>query len=291
MEAEPEFKLNLLPFYQKCRSCSQYIIHYEEYEKDFYFRCPICYSLTKWNFNTALKSSRLRLAQIETLLKLYIDQKSIQEAHYIMSEFSTKDKVNIHTISRYFAIFSGTALKFYEGELQRTLLEGEIEIDETHLYKQKKTSAPARPYANHSVWLFGLRQRNSTKFVIIATNIRDSETLIPLIQKYIKIGSTIYTDSYSVYVDNKNRASKLMQYGYVHYYVNHRVQFISPISNKIHTNLIESLWKDIKQYIKKTRAISKYQFAIARYYFQKLLSKQEQSDLLVEELLHTMDIQ
>ncbi len=289
MESEEKIIISLLPQYKKCHRCSQYTIFHQELDHDFYFVCINCNELIKWNFGTGLKSSRLKLVQIETLLRLYIDNKSIQETHYILSSFLQKQKMNIHTVARYFALFGVTALKFYEDQLSKILLEGEIEIDETHLYKEKKTSAPARQYSHHSVWLFGLRQRHSSKFVIISTKVRDSETLIPLIRKYVKIGSVIYTDSYSVYVDNKNRASKLMQYGYIHYYVNHKVQFVSLISNQIHTNSIEPLRKEVKGYLKKTRTVSRYKFAIARYYMQKLLTKQEQSDILIDDLLNSLN--
>ena len=92
------------------------------------------------------------------------------------------------------------------------LLENEVEIDESHLFREKKSSAPHRHYKLSSVWIFGAKQRNSSKFFIIALKNRKEETLIPLIRKHIKIGSTIYSDSFSVYVNNKTKQSKLQRY-------------------------------------------------------------------------------
>jgi len=47
------------------------------------------------------------------------------------------------------------------------MLEGIIELDETHLFSEKKTHAISRPYALSSIWLVGLRKRETKEFFII----------------------------------------------------------------------------------------------------------------------------
>ena len=123
-----------------------------------------------------------------------------------------------------------------------------VPSDETYLVKEKKSSAPHRPYKNHSKWLFGIRKRGTSNFIVVPVQKRDIETLHSLILKHIKINSKVYSDCYSVYVNNNAspKTSKLKQYGYIHYFVNHRVEFVSALINTIHTNTIESLWKEIK---------------------------------------------
>jgi len=67
---------------------------------------------------------------------------------------------------------SSTILHFilpnsFEKQMEYMLLEKEIEIDETYLFREKKSSAPHRPYKLSSIWLFGLKQRNNNKFLLI----------------------------------------------------------------------------------------------------------------------------
>jgi hypothetical protein len=51
--------------------------------------------------------------------------------------------------------------------MENMMLEGDIEIDESHLFKEKKSSAPHRPYQLKSAWVFGMKKRNSSEFIII----------------------------------------------------------------------------------------------------------------------------
>ena len=96
--------------------------------------------------------------------------------------------------------------------MNHLLLEKEVEIDESHLFREKKSSTPHRQYKHGHIWLFGAKERNSSKFFIIALKNRTEATLIPIIRKHIKIGSTIYSDSFSVYVNNNRKESKLQKY-------------------------------------------------------------------------------
>jgi len=127
------------------------------------------------------------------------------------------------------------------------LLENEVEIDETHLFREKKSSAPHRGYKLSSIWLFGMKQRNSSKFFVIPVEDRKEETLIPIIRRHVKARSTIYSDSFAVYVNNYQKESKLSKYEFIHYFINHKLEFVSSISHEIHTNSIESLWSLIKK--------------------------------------------
>ena len=46
-------------------------------------------------------------------------------------------------------------------------LEGDIELDESHLYKEKKSHALHRSYKLRSVWIFGMKDRKSKNFLLI----------------------------------------------------------------------------------------------------------------------------
>ena len=53
------------------------------------------------------------------------------------------------------------------------------------------------------MWLIGFMERESKKFLVLPTQKRSAEVFIPLVLNHMKIRSTIYTDSFSVYVNNQ----------------------------------------------------------------------------------------
>ena len=166
------------------------------------------------------------------------------------------------------------------------LLEDEIEIDESFLFREKKSKAYRRRHKPRSQWLFGMKKRGSLDFVVVPVQKRDEITLNSLILKHINISSTIYSDSYSVYVNNFSfpKTSKLIPYGYAHIFVNHKIEFVSAFFKSCHTNTVERLWLEIKTYLKKMRCTSKYMYSIYRYYYIKNLSKELQFTILVKAL-------
>ena len=46
---------------------------------------------------------------------------------------------------------------YYEKYLDTFMLEGQLELDETQLFKEKKTSACHRSYALKESWVFGIQ--------------------------------------------------------------------------------------------------------------------------------------
>ena len=90
-----------------------------------------------------------------------------------------------------------------------------VEIDETFIVRRKFQRG--RPLSQ--LWLFGgIERETKRKFVIPLSgdvgNQRNKETLFPLIQKNIKRGSVVYSDSWKAY----NGLDKLW---YTHFVVNH----------------------------------------------------------------------
>lgn len=137
---------------------------------------------------------------------------------------------------------------------------------------------------NSSVWLFGMKQRGANRFIILPLKNRKEETLIPIIKRHVKRGSTLYSDSFSVYVNNRQKVSKLMPHSFVHYFINHSIEFVSQVSNEIHTNSIESLWSQVKKELKRNKVTSKYMLTVGRYYFYKILDASQQISLLCKAL-------
>ena len=109
------------------------------------------------------------------------------------------------------------------------------------------------------VWLFGIKDRISKASLIVPLHSRLEEIILQLIRRFTKIGIQIFSDSFASYVNNRRNAkeSKLIQYGYSHEFVVHKIEFVSCFPD-IHTNSIEGLWKDFKNFYKKLNNKTKY---------------------------------
>ena len=79
-------------------------------------------------------------------------------------------------------------------------------------------------------WGFGGIEEDSRKSFVVAVEDRSERTLIPLIHKWIKPGTTIISDCLKGYIN-------LNKYGYKHETVNHSVEFVN--EHGFHTNKIE----------------------------------------------------
>ncbi|XP_074655648.1 uncharacterized protein LOC141909161 [Tubulanus polymorphus] len=103
-----------------------------------------------------------------------------------------------------------------------------VVIDESKFGKRKFN----RGRCVDGQWVFGGIERGNNKNVfMVSVDKRDSDTLIPIIEKWILPGTTIMSDCWEAY-------SCLNQRGFEHLTVNHSVTFVDPDTNAC-TNLIE----------------------------------------------------
>ena len=120
--------------------------------------------------------------------------------------------------------------------------------------------------------VFGGIERERKKNIVLLTNgqkvlQRKKETLIPIIKKYIKPGSVIYSDKWGAY-------STLSNHGYTHYQINHSANFVDPQDCSIHTQNIESLWRCFKKHSKRPEMKQHTWSSMCHAsYFCKILSK------------------
>jgi len=112
-----------------------------------------------------------------------------------------------------------------------------VEIDETCLCGKRKYNTGR---INPQIWAMGGIERISRRFFINIVPNRAARTLIPIIQRNVRDGATIYTDCFRSYLS-------LNEIGYVHGTVNHSRNFVDPITG-IHTNTVENLWKLVKRF-------------------------------------------
>jgi transposase-like protein len=95
----------------------------------------------------------------------------------------------------------------------------------------------AEPESLPGPWVFGLcTNRSYVRFVIVEN--RSADTLIPIIQNQVSVGSLIWSDQWAAY-------NNLPAYGFSHQTVNHSENFIDPITGA-NTQKIERYWKEGK---------------------------------------------
>ena len=189
------------------------------------------------------------------------------------------------TVRRYFKILKKICYQYYLEEHENTILEGHVEIDETQLYRMKKSFARGRPYV-YNVWLIGFRERGSSRCLIFPTETRCESFFLPLLLAHVKPESTIYTDCFSVYVNNSNLLpqSKLQNHRYIHKYVNHKITFVNKHFPDIHTNTIERLWKSVKEHTRKHKVKKLFNLCLGRFYFHRTMEKKDQLKYLIKNL-------
>jgi transposase-like protein len=121
-----------------------------------------------------------------------------------------------------------------------------VEIDETKIAKRKYHKG----HRVEGAWIIGGIQRSRLKnkvenenknIFLVPIEERNIENINEIIKKYVKKGTTIYTDCWKGY----NHLNKI---GYKHKTVNHKKYFKDPIT-KVHTNTIEGTWNGLKQSI------------------------------------------
>ncbi len=94
------------------------------------------------------------------------------------------------------------------------------------------------------VWIFGKRERGDKHCVFYVVKDRTAETLLPIIKKHVKPGSIIMSDMWKAY-------NGITAMGFDHHSVNHSLHFVASESQNglvVHTNSIESIWKDAKRF-------------------------------------------
>jgi len=202
------------------KKCHAFISKVNFISQNYYYFCKSCQIYTFWADDNLISKMKISFCALEKRILLYLENQPLSQAFKILQYDFVNEKISRNTLVKYYTILNDICIKFYEEELNTKMLEGTIELDETHLFSEKKTQAIARPCALSSIWLVGMRKRFTKEFFIIPVEKRDEKTLMSIILKHIKRKSTIYTDSYSCYVNNDcyPKKSKLIEYGYIHSY-------------------------------------------------------------------------
>ena len=113
---------------------------------------------------------------------------------------------------------------------------------------------------------------------------RTKNTLLPIIQQYIRPGTTIMSDEWAAYHD----IGKIP--GYSHETVNHSQNFVDPTSGA-HTQSIEGHWSCTKRMIRKQGVMNTSPTLFPTYLVECLWRRRyERSDLFEKLMEHIIEI-
>lgn len=122
------------------------------------------------------------------------------------------------------------------------------QIDESLFSHKVKAHRGRGP--REQVWVFGIVDTSKTPAVgyMEVVERRNAETLLPIINRVVRAGSTIHSDEWAAYSSISSRL------GFEHSVVNHSLNFVTP-RTLTHTQHIESYWNKQKYRIKKMKGV------------------------------------
>lgn len=211
----------------RCKRCSKNKCYFLSSGR---YRCRVCrytFSLSKPLFNIPLK-----------LLKNILED--------FVLEHSTITILTRQPVSKYKLLQLLTACRVAMTKDIPDVFSGQVEADETYLggqWKNKRLSVKAKlPLSKRGRGttkqpIFGILCRSGKVWAQLIAGV-EARDLQPLIQKQVKKGSIVYSDTWRGYT---GIAAK----GYVHRLVEHGKEYVSQQGN--HINGLEGFWGYLKR--------------------------------------------
>ena len=169
-----------------------------------------------------LQHVRISLQDATVMLYLFCLDFSVLDTNKLLPHLAHSTVVNF---------FSKLREKLYDivDDMQFDKSNDVIEIDESLFGKKRKNNKGSD---TKRLWIFGMIQRGTRKSYFVPVELRNKETLIPIIKSKVKCGSTIYHDDWPAY-------RTLSDEGYKTGVINHSKEFVS--KKGVSTNTIEGI--------------------------------------------------
>jgi hypothetical protein len=205
-----------------CPKCSH--IEMKENYRRRYLWCKYCRSKHRYSASHGafLYGCKLQPIQLYQLLWCFVNRMTIETAR-------TTTSLSYTSIERWMNRFRQN-LPFNTKDESK--LSGIVKIDESFFGKQRSKQA--------QVIVVGAIEADTGRIRLQIIPDREQETLEGFILQNVEIGSVIVTDYWLGYIG-------LDDLGYEHYPFNHSKGEFA------HTNQIESLWAEIKKYMRRTQ--------------------------------------
>jgi len=260
------------------------------------FICLKCKSRNCWNISDGrLKCKKCKYLFTPKENPINISNKILKQ---IISEFILEHSTNIIlsrvNISKYKLLKTLTLVRI---EMTKDILDifsGTVEVDETYLggqWKNKRLNVKKRAKVREKISkrgrgttkqpAFGILCRNGSVWAELVNNV-EKEDLQPRIEKQVKRGSTVCSDTWRGYTG-------IAQKGYVHRLVNHSQNEYSDMRGN-HINGLEGFWGYLKRKLSAKGGIrkEKLHLYLGEYvwrYNHRKLSFKERENLLFKLII------
>ncbi len=219
------------------------------------YKCSHCRKQFNPRIGTIFENSKISMKKWFIAIYLISSHKKGISSYQLAKDISVTQKTAFNMLKKLRYAFKLANL----GEM----LDGVVEVDESFVggknrnrHKNKKVrNSQGRAFIDKTPVL-GMLQRGGKLMAKVIPNTK-AETIIPIIEKYVKKGSTIYSDEWWAYKNLHNN--------YTHAQVYHNIG-VYGIGN-VHTNGIEGSWASLK------RSIIGVYHSVSRKHLQKYVDE------------------
>lgn len=234
----------LISVSQKCPKCrNDMILRKVPLEKSSDCEEFVCYKRTcrssrSIRYNSFFENSKLEIEKIVLFIHLW---SKMYPPEIIMDDFEFSKQ----TITDWSRFCRDLLVENFDQSMS-SKIGGEnrvVEIDESLLVRRKYN----RGRLLKQQWMFGGIERNTSgqrKFFVEFVESRTEETLIPIILRRIKPGTTVISDGWRAY-------SNLNNLGFLHEVIIHDENFVDPNDSEVHTQNVEGMWSVLKRFLRK----------------------------------------
>ena len=244
------------------------------------FKCTLCKKKKSIRVDSFFTKSKLSLRVLFTVMYLFIKDLPLKTAY----NFLDKD-VSMKSMQQWFT-YLREICSLYLNNVQQLTFGGDVSIvqmDESFIGHQPKYFRGA--WRGQQYMLFGIIDTITKKCVIEFVPNKSHDSLLPIIKRYVPIGSTVHTDSMVSY-------DILGRLGYNHRTVNHTVEYVA--FDGTHTNNIENLWVNMKSKFKSMRGTRESTMALHIDEFQYRWNRKKDGDifeLFIEDVARFYNVQ
>lgn len=235
-----------------CPTCQQpaTLNGYVNSSDKFRWRCNNCGFTRSVRYQSIFSHSNLNLTQLIRLIYCWCERRPLRKT-------AKEVRVSNTIVCDWFNLCRELCAEWVENNQEPIGGFSEngpalVEIDESAFFRRKYHRGTLGPH----YWCFGGIERGTRNCFIVSVPNRRKDTLEPIIQRMILPGSRIISDGWRGYED----ISVLSNGVYMHDVVIHAQNFVSPEDDEVHTQSIESLWKQAKRNLRNMSGTSQALF-------------------------------
>ena len=224
-------------------------LHKDKGQDGEIFRCLVC---KKKSIRTGsfFVCSKLKIAVVLTIIYYFATGvQAIQCSIHLKGYVAKKAVLQWYTYCREIC----SLYLLTDGNIRLGGLHSVVQIDETFIRGKLKYERGTRRWRTKPQIIFGMNDTVTKQCYVCIVEDRSQDTLLPIILRYIQLGSEIHSDEARAYFS-------LNQHGYLHRTVKHKDEFVA--IDGTHTNSIENLWSHLKMQLKKKYGMTSNNFPL-----------------------------